>query len=185
MPAARRPNPTTVPALTRTVRERENSRFRTSRTSDRPRKSVCVVVPTVVPRYDLSIETPRETESDPSRAICPSISFNGAEFFREAHGRGIGNADTHLLLRLNCLERNWDVVIARRAREARNQQSNTVRPQLARAYFKLPHDAGFTPVNVVVAVGLMRTLYAVSESSQPAICALIVAFPDASNVMSG
>jgi len=40
-------------------------------------------------------------------------------------------------------------------------------------------------VNVVVAVGLMRTLYAVSESSQPAICALIVAFPDASNVMSG
>ena len=49
----------------------------------------------------------------------------------------------------------------------------------------MPHAAGFTPLNVVVAVGLIRTLYAVSESSQPAIAVLTVALPLASSVMSG
>jgi len=52
-------------------------------------------------------------------------------------------------------------------------------------YCRLPHAAGFTPLNVVVAVTLIRTLYAVSESSHPAIVVFTVAFPLASSVMSG
>jgi len=56
---------------------------------------------------------------------------------------------------------------------------------LTAEYFKFPHDAGLTPLKVVVAVGLIRTLYDVSESSHPAMFDVTVALPVASNVISG
>ena len=50
------------------------SRFSPGTISDRARKSACVVVPMVVPRYERSMATPMETESRPSGANCPSTT---------------------------------------------------------------------------------------------------------------
>ena len=159
IPAAARPKPTSVPALRSTVREARISAVALRRPRiGRERGPASSCRSSFLDRREQSRRRAKWNQRPRARTAHRSRSKTRRAPSR-VKGRAVGHAHANILLRLDSREGNRSVAIARGIRGDREKHRGAApKRYLTAEYCRLPHAAGFTPLNVVVAVTLIRTL---------------------------